>query len=134
MNLAWGDEVPQIITPKTHQQSSEFLTPSAKRLLQQYLPTADVTALARDRSVTPSMGWGSLHDSIATQLKARRPGVLRTTRAWSASSLTANLVETSSSAEDRRPKPRVSTDYVRSRQSSTLARRLVSSDSAKISL
>jgi hypothetical protein len=42
MSLARGDEVPQIITPTTYQQSSEFLTPSAKRLLQQYLPISEV--------------------------------------------------------------------------------------------
>src|SRR6202049_874022 len=36
MSLARGDEGPQIITPTTCQQSSEFLTPSAKGLLQQY--------------------------------------------------------------------------------------------------
>jgi hypothetical protein len=34
MNLAQGDEVPQIITRRTRQRASEFLTPPAKRLLQ----------------------------------------------------------------------------------------------------
>src|SRR4029077_18765210 len=35
-NLARGDEVPQIFTRKPRLRPSEFLTPSAKRLLQQY--------------------------------------------------------------------------------------------------
>jgi hypothetical protein len=35
MILTRGDEVPQISTRKTHQRPSEFLTPCAKRLLQQ---------------------------------------------------------------------------------------------------
>src|SRR6476660_6222499 len=34
MNLAQGDEVPQIITRRTRQRPPEFLTPPAKRLLQ----------------------------------------------------------------------------------------------------
>jgi hypothetical protein len=36
------DEVPQIFTRKTRLRPSEFLTPSAKRLLQHYLPRAVV--------------------------------------------------------------------------------------------
>jgi hypothetical protein len=36
MNLAQGDEVPQIITRRTRQRPPEFLTPPAKRLLQHY--------------------------------------------------------------------------------------------------
>jgi hypothetical protein len=36
MSLAWGDEVPQIFTRKTRLRPSEFLTPSANRLLQHY--------------------------------------------------------------------------------------------------
>ena len=51
-------------------------------------------------------------------------------RVFSDSRLRGDLVK----AEGGRPKSRVSTDHVRSRRSSTLARRLVSSDSAKISL
>ena len=46
MNLARGDEVPQIITRRTRQRPSEFLTSPAKRLLQHYLPEADMTALS----------------------------------------------------------------------------------------
>jgi hypothetical protein len=42
MNLVRGDEVPQIITPKMRQQASEFLMPSAKRLLQHNRPQADI--------------------------------------------------------------------------------------------
>jgi hypothetical protein len=42
MNLAQGDEVPQIITQRTRQRLSEFLTSPARRLLQHYLPEADV--------------------------------------------------------------------------------------------
>src|SRR6476619_3450137 len=34
MNLAQGDEIPQIITRRTRQRPSEFWTPPAKRLLQ----------------------------------------------------------------------------------------------------
>src|SRR4249919_1542742 len=41
MNLAQGDEVPQIITRRTRQRRSEFLTPLAKRLLQHNPPEAD---------------------------------------------------------------------------------------------
>jgi hypothetical protein len=36
VNLARGDEVPQIITRRTRQRPSEFLTSPAKRLLQHY--------------------------------------------------------------------------------------------------
>jgi hypothetical protein len=42
INLARRDEVPQIITRKMRQQALEFLTPSAKRLLQQYRPNSDL--------------------------------------------------------------------------------------------
>ena len=42
MNLAQGDEVPQIITRRTRQRPPEFLTPSAKRLLQHNLPITEV--------------------------------------------------------------------------------------------
>src|SRR6185312_3142100 len=38
MNLAQGDEVPQIITRRTRQRPSEFLISPAKRLLQHYPP------------------------------------------------------------------------------------------------
>jgi hypothetical protein len=43
MNLAQGDEVPQIITRRTRQRPSEFLTPPAKRLLQHNRHQTDMT-------------------------------------------------------------------------------------------
>src|SRR5438477_292298 len=46
INLAQGDEIPQIITRITRQRPAEFLTTCAKRLLQQYLPEADIVQLA----------------------------------------------------------------------------------------
>jgi hypothetical protein len=36
------DEVPHIFIPKSHLELREFLISSAKRLLQQYLPEADI--------------------------------------------------------------------------------------------
>ena len=42
INLAQGDDVPQIITRITRQRPSEFLTSPVKRLLQHNLPTADI--------------------------------------------------------------------------------------------
>src|ERR1039457_5880736 len=36
------DEVPHIFIPKSHLEPREFLISSAKRLLQQYLPIADI--------------------------------------------------------------------------------------------
>jgi catechol 2,3-dioxygenase-like lactoylglutathione lyase family enzyme len=48
MSLACGDEVPQISTRKSRLRPSEFLTPSAKRLLQHYLPLADIAARVFD--------------------------------------------------------------------------------------
>src|SRR5579863_10714874 len=42
MSLAGDDEVPQISTRKPRLRPLEFLTPSAKRLLQHYLPTSDI--------------------------------------------------------------------------------------------
>jgi hypothetical protein len=36
------DEVPHIFIPKSHLEPREFLISSAKRLLQQYLPEADI--------------------------------------------------------------------------------------------
>ena len=44
MTLASGDEVRHISTRKPSQRPSEILIPSAKRLLQQYLPTAEAEA------------------------------------------------------------------------------------------
>ena len=41
MSLAWGDEVPHILTRKSRPQAAEFLITSAKRLLQHYLPLPD---------------------------------------------------------------------------------------------
>jgi hypothetical protein len=43
INLAQGDEVPQIITQITRQRPSEFLTSAAKRLLQHNRPLAAVS-------------------------------------------------------------------------------------------
>ena len=48
MSLSSGDEVPQIFTRKSRLQPGEFLITSAKRLLQQYLPTGDIAGLERD--------------------------------------------------------------------------------------
>jgi hypothetical protein len=36
------DEVPHIFIPKSHLEPREFLISSAKRLLQQYLPLANI--------------------------------------------------------------------------------------------
>ncbi|HZL69575.1 MAG TPA: hypothetical protein VFC29_19845, partial [Candidatus Limnocylindrales bacterium] len=38
------DEVPHIFIPKSHLEPREFLISSAKRLLQQYRPKADIRA------------------------------------------------------------------------------------------
>jgi hypothetical protein len=46
MNLAQGDEVPQIITRITRQRPAEFLTTCAKRLLQQYRHKTDVAVVS----------------------------------------------------------------------------------------
>src|SRR5215471_2557995 len=43
VSLASGDEVPHIFTRKSRLQRGEFLISSAKRLLQHYLPIADVS-------------------------------------------------------------------------------------------
>jgi hypothetical protein len=48
MNLAQGDEVPQIITRRTRQRPSEFLTPPAKRLLQHNRHEADLQTAMRN--------------------------------------------------------------------------------------
>ena len=45
MNLAQGDEVPQIITRITRQRPAESLTTCAKRLLQHNRPKADIVAV-----------------------------------------------------------------------------------------
>src|SRR5262249_3486379 len=42
-SLSAGDEVPHIFTRKSCLQPGEFLITSTKRLLQQYLPTADLS-------------------------------------------------------------------------------------------
>src|SRR5438876_8959915 len=42
VSLSSGDEVPHIFTRKSRLQPGEFLITSAKRLLQQYLPWADI--------------------------------------------------------------------------------------------
>jgi hypothetical protein len=43
VSLSSGDEVPHIFTRKSRLQPSEFLNPSAKRLLQHNLPQAAVS-------------------------------------------------------------------------------------------
>src|SRR5262249_7273601 len=45
VSLSSGDEVPHIFTRKSRLQSGEFLISSAKRLLQQYLPGADIATM-----------------------------------------------------------------------------------------
>jgi hypothetical protein len=47
VSLSSGDEVPHIFTRKSRLKPGEFLITSAKRLLQQYLPAADITLLRR---------------------------------------------------------------------------------------
>jgi hypothetical protein len=47
-SLSSGDEVPHIFTRKSRVQPKEFLISSAKRLLQQNLPTADICTAAND--------------------------------------------------------------------------------------
>src|SRR5229473_191120 len=50
VSLTCGDEVPHIFTRKPRLQPAEFLNPSAKRLLQQNLPQADVVSHAHARA------------------------------------------------------------------------------------
>src|SRR5258708_9214133 len=47
VNSSSGDEVPNIFTRKSRLQRGEFLITSAKRLLQQYLPLADIANTLR---------------------------------------------------------------------------------------
>src|SRR5215813_8826700 len=55
VSLSSGDEVPHIFTRKSRLQSGEFLISSAKRLLQQYLPGADICSAAKqNHSITSS--------------------------------------------------------------------------------
>jgi hypothetical protein len=61
--LACGDEAPQIITPITRQQSSEYLTPSAKRLLQHNRSFPDLGP--RREHVCFSLGNGHLATAAA---------------------------------------------------------------------
>src|SRR6266487_432094 len=49
VSLSSGDEVPHIFTRKSRLQPGEFLISSAKRLLQQYLPFADMWTLSQHR-------------------------------------------------------------------------------------
>ena len=42
VSLAWGDEVPYLLTRKSRLQAAEFLITSAKRLLQHYRGKADL--------------------------------------------------------------------------------------------
>jgi hypothetical protein len=53
VSLSSGDEVPHIFTRKSRLQPGEFLITSAKRLLQQYLPEADIACLINARR----SGW-----------------------------------------------------------------------------
>src|SRR6516165_2514620 len=46
-SLSSGDEVPRIFTRKSRVQPKEFLITSAKRLLQQYLPIADLSRCSK---------------------------------------------------------------------------------------
>jgi hypothetical protein len=55
VSLSSGDEVPHIFTRKSRLQPGEFLITSAKRLLQQYLPTADSCTAAN--SILRSTCW-----------------------------------------------------------------------------
>jgi hypothetical protein len=58
MTLASGDEVRHISTRKPSQRPSEILLPSAKRLLQQYLPISDIDSLVSgDRKLKESTPW-----------------------------------------------------------------------------
>jgi hypothetical protein len=47
VSLSSGDEVPHIFTRKSRLQPGEFLITSAKRLLQQNLPIADICTAAK---------------------------------------------------------------------------------------
>jgi hypothetical protein len=50
VSLSSDDEVPHIFTRKSRLQPGEFLISSAKRLLQQYLPKADIKPHQRRRA------------------------------------------------------------------------------------
>src|ERR1700685_374986 len=54
-NLAQGDEVPQISTRKPHLRPSEFLTPSAKRLLQHGVIPGSSQTEARESALQERM-------------------------------------------------------------------------------
>jgi hypothetical protein len=60
MSLARGDEVPQISTRKMRLRPSEVLAPSAKRLLQQNLPTADIKSHRGRRTTIVGQQCGQL--------------------------------------------------------------------------
>src|SRR5262249_23084794 len=49
-SLSSGDEVPHIFTRKSRLKPGKFLITSAKRLLQQYLPTADQCIAANTKA------------------------------------------------------------------------------------
>src|SRR5258707_8325818 len=51
-----GDEVPHIFTRKSRLQPGEFLVATAKRLLQQYLPTADSCTATERASARRGLG------------------------------------------------------------------------------
>jgi len=66
MNLAQGDEIPQIITRITRQRPAEFLTTCAKRLLQQYPPESGHRLLKGPRPM------GQKQDKFAHSPSQRR--------------------------------------------------------------
>src|SRR5439155_6630029 len=56
INLAQGDEIPQIITRITRRRPAEFLTTCAKRLLQQYRSKGDIGGRPDDVCFAPKNG------------------------------------------------------------------------------
>jgi hypothetical protein len=56
VSLSPGDEVPHIFTRKSRLRPGEFLITSAKRLLQQNLPTADSCTAAKTPSFDHLIG------------------------------------------------------------------------------
>src|SRR5215472_7347413 len=54
VSLSSGDEVPHIFTRKSRLRPGELLITSAKRLLQQYLPKADLRGAAKMPTIRSS--------------------------------------------------------------------------------
>src|ERR1039458_8115114 len=69
------DEVPHIFIPKSHLEPREFLISSAKRLLQQYLPIADIHATpARSvRAVSGNLSPQALSNNRSISVCLRLP-------------------------------------------------------------